>query len=495
MSVRTTKTKSGATAVQVVRYEQGRTIIMKHIGSSNDPTRISSLKETARDWIINFTRQQTLFAKEATFDPLFTRYRYLGTRHNFLYETLNEIFKLFGFDDLKSRLLLDLVLVRIVEPASKLRSQKLLSDLFGISYDLTSIYKSLKAIATLKEKVEGSLVKFARENLNFDFAFVLYDVTTLYFESFTGDELRQCGFSKDNKANQPQIVIGLLVQKDGFPLSFNIFPGNKFEGHTIIPVLTALKDKYLIPSLTVVADAAMLSENNIQAIKQAHFSYIVGARLGYLDLDTVIQINRQLDFTDGTTIRIPSTKGVNSGFLICDFSSKRYLKDKSDTEKQIAKAQKVVGGELTPKRYKFLNFQKTGSSLNQKLIERTKLLWGIKGYITDLSLPNQVVIDRYHDLWQVEKSFRMAKSDLLMRPVYHFRREAIEAHILICVMALAVARFMELKGGKSIRVLMESLKKITDARVFNPASGEEALWRVEIPEDIRVLLKDIGVTY
>lgn len=224
MRIRTTKTGSLSTAVQVVRYERGKTVILKHIGSSKIPSEVSRLKEVGREWIESFTHQQSFFGKEPTFDPLFSKYRYLGFRCNFLYETLSRVFKLFGFEILGDKLLLDLVLIRIVEPSSKLRSQKLLSELFGISYDLTSIYKSLKGIASLKDKVEESLVNFARKNLSFDFSFVLYDVTTLYFESFTNDELRKSGFSKDNKANQPQIVIGLLVNRDGFPLSFNVFP-------------------------------------------------------------------------------------------------------------------------------------------------------------------------------------------------------------------------------------------------------------------------------
>jgi transposase len=194
---------------------------------------------------------------------------------------------------------------------------------------------------------------------------------------------------------------------------------------------------------------------------------------------------------DRATIRL----SINDGFLICDFSSKRYAKDKSDTEKQIAKAQNILNLKIIPKRFKFLTTEKTGYVLNEKLIERTKLLWGIKGYCTDLVLPDHLIIDRYHDLWQVEKSFRITKSDLLMRPVYHFKKEAIVAHILICVMALAVAKFMELRSGKSVKVIMETFKRITDARILNPASGEEALWRVEIPKEVKLLLKDIGVTY
>lgn len=494
MKVRTTKTGSGATAIQVVRYEYGKTVMVKHFGSAEDPKKILHLRQTAFDWITNTTHQQSFFPKEPTFDPLFSRYQYLGVQAVFLYEVLSQVFLLFGFEKLRNRLLLDLVLVRIVEPASKLRSQKLLSELFGINYDLTTIYKALKVISTLKDKTETNLIEFAKKYLNFDFSLVLYDVTTLYFESFKADEeegLKRFGFSKDNKPEQPQIIIGLLVNQDGFPLSFSVFPGDKFEGHTLLPVISALKEKHQISSLTVVADSAMLSKDNIESLRLARLNFIVGARLGYLDLDTVTQISQRLNIVDGTTIHMP----LNEGFLICDFSAKRYAKDKSDTEKQIAKANQVVDGRLTPKKLKFLIRGRTAHTLNQPLIERTKLLWGIKGYYTDLNLPDEAIIAHYHNLWQVEKSFRMSKSDLLMRPVYHFKKEAIEAHILICVMALAVAKYMELKTGKSIKAILETLKKVTDARILNITSNEEALWRSVIPEETKLILEDLGITY
>ncbi|PIS03887.1 hypothetical protein COT83_03620 [Candidatus Peregrinibacteria bacterium CG10_big_fil_rev_8_21_14_0_10_44_7] len=495
MRVRTTKTGSLSIAVQVVRYEYGKTILVKHIGSAQKPREIARLKQEASDWIVNTTHQQSFFPTESTFEPLFTKYQNLGTRLSFLYEVLNRIFFKFGFEKLDNKLLLDLVLIRIVEPSSKLRSQRLLSELFGISYDLTLIYKSLKNISLLKENVETHLIDFAQTELNFDFSFVLYDVTTLYFESFKADEaevgLRKNGFSKDRRPEQPQIIIGLLVNEDGFPLSFSVFPGNKFEGHTLIPVLSALAAKYQIPTLTVVADSAMISEKNIAALKSIGLSFIVGARLGYLDLATVTTINQELTSTDGATMRL----AWNNGFLICDFSQKRYAKDKVETEKQISKALEVLYGKRPTKRLKFLMGEKTTPTLNQKLIDRTKLLWGIKGYFTDLSLPNEKIIDRYHNLWQVEKSFRMSKSDLLMRPVYHVKKEAIEAHVLICVMALAVARFMELRSGKSIRTIVDALKKVTDVRVLNIATQEESLWRSVIPEEAGQILEDLKLTY
>lgn len=493
--VRTTKTGSSSTAVQVVRYEYGRTIVVKHFGSAKEKSKIIQLKQKALDWITKTTCQQSFFPKEPSFDPLFTQYQYLGVKYTFLLEVLTQIFTRFGFKRLENKLLLDLVLIRIVEPSSKLRSRTLLSELFGRDYDLTFIYRSLKSFSLKKGDVEKILIDFARDKLNFDFSFVLYDVTTLYFESFKQDEtedgLRKNGFSKDNKPEQPQIIIGLLVNGDGFPLTFSVFPGNKFEGHTLIPVLSDLCQKYQIGTLTVVADSAMISEENIKALQNNKLSFIVGARLGYLSQDVVTNISQTLQQTDEATVRLPWKKG----FLICEFSSKRYAKDKSDTEKQITKAQLVLDGKRQTKRLKFLTGEKATQTLNQQLIQRTKLLWGIKGYFTDLALPDTEIINHYHNLWQVEKSFRMSKSDLLMRPVYHFKKEAIEAHVLICVMALAVAKFMELKSGKSIRVILETLKKVTDAKVLNIATQEEALWRSVIPEETKQLLKNLGLTY
>jgi transposase len=465
--VRTTKTGSSSTAVQVVRYEYGKTIVVKHFGSAREKGEVLQLKREALDWITRTTHRQSFFPKEPSFDPLFTKYQHLGVKYTFLSEVLSQMFTVFGFDKLENKLLLDLVLIRIVEPSSKLRSRTLLSELFGRDYDLTFIYKSLKSFSLKKGDAEKMLIDFARDKLNFDFSFVLYDVTTLYFESFKQDEeeegLRKNGFSKDNKPEQPQIIIGLLVNGNGFPLTFSVFPGNKFEGHTLIPALSGLCQKYQIGTLTVVADSAMISEENIKALQNTKLSFIVGARLGYLNQDTVTSISQKLQQTDGAAMRLP-WKRV---FLICEFSSKRYAKDKSDTEKQITRAQLVLDGKRPTKRLKFLTGEKAAQILNQKLIDRTKLLWGIKGYFTDLALPDMEIIKRYHNLWQVEKSFRMSKSDLLMRPVYHFKKEAIEAHVLICVMALAVAKFMELKSGKSIRVILDALKKVTDARVLN----------------------------
>jgi len=165
-------------------------------------------------------------------------------------------------------LLTDLVLMRIIEPASKLRSLELLKDYFGVKHLRKHFYEALPQIATLKDQVEKKAIALAKKEFNFDFSLVFYDVTTLYFESFKADDLRKPGFSKDGKSAQPQIVIGLIVNYDGFPIAYEIFEGNRFEGHTLIPVILAFKKKHKIKTLTVVADAAMISQDNIKALEE-----------------------------------------------------------------------------------------------------------------------------------------------------------------------------------------------------------------------------------
>lgn len=491
MRIRKTKTKSGATAIQVVDSQYGQTLIRKHIGSAATPEDIARLQNKAQVWMLTATRQQSLFSQSVSFDPLFSHYRYLGVRYTLLYDTIFSILATLGFSTLSDQLLLDLVLMRVVAPGSKRESVQKLAEWFGISYPLTRVYKHLMRIAAKKVDVEALLVAFAKTHLRADFSFVLYDVTTLYFEAFTPEDLKQCGLSKDNKSQQPQIVVGLLVTSEGFPLSYDLFAGNTFEGHTMIPVVTGLVARYSLKNLTVVADAAMLSQKNIDALKDAGISYIVGARLGYLTDAQVCDIATALDNIDGASIQ----RTIGDKTLICDFSKKRYAKNKNDTEKQLKKAREIVEGKRSVTRHRFLKQKQSHPSLNQSLIDRTQLLWGIKGYITNIEAPHELIITRYHDLWHVEQSFRMAKSDLLTRPMFHYKQDAIKAHLLICVMALSAGKYMELKTNKSLQYILAQLKQYPDARVEHIATKEQSMWHVEIPEETKQLLTKLEHTY
>lgn len=501
--IRTVKTASNATAVQVIRYQDRKRIVVKHIGSAQNAEETLSLKQTAHKWIDQTTKQQNLFPSARkggkTLVPI-DKLRNLGFRYAFAYETITKLFDLFQFTELDKQLLLDLVLIRIIQPASKLESLKLLSEHFGIEHKRADLYRSIAGIISLKGTVKKKNIAFAKRHFAFDFSIVFYDVTTLYFETFNQDEdtekekgLRKKGYSKDNKANQPQIVIGLIVTREGFPVSYDIFEGNTFEGKTFIPTITKFKKEYEVKNLTVVADAAMISLSNVQSLVANNLSYIVGARVGNLKLEQIEEISKKLGGVDGSSIRIETERGL----LVCDYSLKRYQKDKREMENQIQKATYLINQPSKNRRSKFLKCTgETSYVLNTELIEKTKLLLGIRGYYTDLiDQTNESIIAHYHNLWRVEQAFRIAKSDLAMRPIYHFKRQTIEAHILICFMALAVCKYMELQTGKSTRAIIKLLKGVTDARLLNTLTNEEIIIRSELSTETQELLMKLPLSH
>jgi len=499
--VRTVKTASKSIAVQVIYYRGRKQVVVKHIGSTKSIEVLDSLKHIAYKWIDRETKQQRLFPSDRKSSDRHVRIdklRNLGFSYTFAYETINKIFQLLEFTDLKCQILLDFVLMRIIQPASKLESLELLSEQFGMEHERTELYRSIPTIVSKKGTVEEKVIAFAKKYFSFDFSIVFYDVTTLYFETFKQDEdkgevkgLRKNGFSKDNKSNQPQIVIGLIVTREGFPVAYDIFEGNTFEGKTFIPTILKFKKTHSINNLIVVADAAMISLSNVHSLVDNNLSYIVGARMGNLKLEQIKEISNNLGSVDEKSMRIETERGL----LVCDFSPKRYKKDKHEMEKQIKKATNLISNPSKIKRSKFVKSTgDTGYALNKELIEKTTLLLGIRGYYTNLSnQTDQTIIAHYHNLWHVEQAFRVAKSDLAMRPIYHFKRQAIEAHILICFMALAVCKHMELQTGKSTKAIIKLFKGVTDAKLLNTQTNEEFIIRSEFSPEMQELLKKLSL--
>jgi transposase len=495
LRIRVVKTASGASAVQIVYYKNRKRFVFKHIGSAKSSQELESLKLVAQDVIKNFNPEIPLFA-EAKLDNLLylDKTEFLGVYYTFLYEVITGLISQIGLDKIKQHLLVDLVAIRVVEPASKLRSIELLDTYFGIKHRRQSYYQSAPQWPVLKDKIERIVVEFAKKNYAFHFDLLFYDVTTLYFETFKEDELRKNGFSKDNKLQQPQILVALMVTKEGFPIAYSIFSGNTFEGHTIIPVMNTFIKKYAVKELTVVADAAMISTTNIQELRKNNISYIVGARLGNLASDLIERIDKIITRQDGESIRLKT----NNGYLICAFSSVRYRKDKYEMEKQIEKAKVIVE---TPSKGKKVKFTKTTGGqvlLNQPLIEKSRKLLGIKGYYTNLdenTANNKTIIERYHELYRVEQAFRISKHDLQTRPIFHFKTEPINLHILICYMALVVSKHIELATGESIRKFLTECKKITDARMLNKITNKETRIRAKYNDKILKYLKSLNLSH
>jgi transposase len=491
--IREIKYSSNSVSIQVYKIENRKRVIVRHIGTATDEQGKFDLLALAQDFINKISKQFRLFEGGQSNTILnVSQTEFKGVYYNFLYELLFKIIIQVGFDKVKKNFLLDLVIMRMIEPASKLRSIELLNEYFGIKHRRQSYYESAPQWLTLKSKAESVAIEFAKKQYSFQFDLLFYDVTTLYFETFDEDDLRRNGFSKDNKSQQPQVLVALMVTKEGFPIAYEVFSGNTFEGHTIIPVVNKFIKKNTIKNFTIVADAAMISDENVIELRKNNINYIVGARLGNLSHEIIMQIDKDLIREDGKSIRLQTDKG----YLICSYSSVRYRKDKYEMEKQIERAKLMVEGPSRSKKLKYTTSRGQKIELNEKLIDKNKKLLGVKGYYTDLEeneISNQTIIERYHELYKIEQAFRISKSDLQTRPIFHFKEEPIKLHVLICFIALVLSKHIELQTNASIKRFIHECKKITDGRLTNKITNKEVRIRVALNEEVTGFLQKLNL--
>ncbi len=476
-------------AVQVYTIENRKRKIIRHIGTAKNEEEKTKLIQLAYDFIEKISQQSFLFEEMESGKVVnLSQAQFIGVYYTFFYDLLHRLFIHIGLDKLQSGLLLDLAIIRLFEPASKLQSIELLGQYFGKKYRRQTYYDAAKQWLELKDKAEKIVLNFAKKQYQFSYDLLFYDVTTLYFETFEEDELRKNGFSKDNKSQQPQVLIALMVTKEGFPIAYEVFSGNTFEGHTIIPVVQKFIQKNKVKDFTIVADAAMISSENVEALIQNKIHYIVGARLGNISQELFETIDKTMVREDGKSIRIPTP----NGFLICSYSSLRYRKDKYEMEKQILKAKQLVDNPAKGRKAKFTKSSGNNTlEINQKLIDKTQKLLGIKGYYTDLEetvANNETIIERYHELYRIEQNFRIAKSDLQTRPIFHFKEEPIKLHLLICFISLVAAKHIELSSSISIKKFIKECKKVTSGRLLDKITNKELILKPEIPQDLTQII-------
>lgn len=471
MRTRIVPTASGKKAIQVVSKHLGKLTIHKHIGSYANTEQKILLLEKARQFIAEYTGQTSLLDILSTFKP--SDITVSENRPLFFYQLLSSVYDKLGLSQYPDPLVRDLIIARMYQPVSKLELQEVLSESFGKNYSLITIYRHLKRSMEqgVKDSFQHALIEFAKTDLGDSLQLVFYDVTTLYFESQIKTELKDFGFSKDHKFQQTQVVIGLVVGKDGFPLYFDIFKGSTFEGHTIIQIVKNIKSLLGTKELVVVADAAMISKDNIEKFCAEKIDFVVGARLGNLKEDLIDAISSRLNKSDGRII----TEKYHSQRLICEYSGKRAAKDKSDRLKQVERAHMAVStpSQIT-RRFRFVKTEGRKPLLNNELITKAEKLEGIKGYLTNTDLPEETIIDRYHDLWRIEHSFRITKSDLEARPIFHRLEETIKAHLIIVFAGLAISKYLELKTGLSIKKILKIAGKVLTHKVTNTKTGEVA---------------------
>jgi transposase len=478
MSLRTriVPTNSGKHAVQVVSQVGKKLTVHKHIGTFATEEEKQVLNKKAQVYIQSNTGQQNAldYLSEQQF---FDQIEITSSQPLFAYQLFSSLYDKLGFNAYDDGLIKDLVIARLYKPSSKLAAQEILSDSFNIEYSMRTIYRHMRSAlkAGIQASYQQALVNFAHDTLGDELRLVFYDVSTLYFDSQLKTELKDFGFSKDHRPADTQVVIGLIVNKQGFPLYFDIFPGNSFEGHTFIPVVLKLKKLLKQPDLVVVADAGMLSRVNLADLDDAGIKFVIGARLANMPLKDIAVIASRLDKKSNTTIE--STYHMPSGNyrLIASYSQKRADKDRHTRQKAVDRAQKIITSPATAtSRYRFVkkSDDETKYELNQLLINKAEQLEGIKGYVTNTALEANIIMERYRDLWRIERAFRISKSDLMARPMYHKLDESIKAHVCLVFASLGITKYIELETGLSHKRVIAICSRLLTHTVVNTATGE-----------------------
>lgn len=355
-----------------------------------------------------------------------------------------------------------LVLSRLVAPGSKLKTVDYLWRYNGVSYDINKVYRYLDKLCDrnpnapdIKDRIERITFAHSATVMGGCIDVVFYDITTLYFEAADEDGLRRTGYSKDGKFDCPQVLLGLLVTREGLPISYEIFEGDLPEKKTFIPLLKRAQKKFRFPSPIVVADAGLLSRKNIEALVSDGYEYILGARIKN-ENKAVKQRILDLGLTDGQVASIETDDGLR---IVVSFTEKRRKRDAFNREKGLRRLQeKVASGKVGKKHInnrgynKYLRLQGEATiDIDMQAFEKDAAWDGLKGYVTNTRLPDEEVIGNYHNLWFIERAFRMNKTDLQIRPMYHRLKNRIEGHICICfcayVLQLEIERLLKAAGS------------------------------------------------
>ena len=490
--VRTVRTSSGATAVQIVwKYRHGARDI-EHLGSAHTDAEVELLKAVGAQRIaagqdelpIGVPVKQQPTALEIT-----------SSRMGRLLDVIAAGYQGLGLDKATGgdAVFEQLVTARIIEPSSKQDAARVLAEAGIRAASYRTVKRRLPVYATQKwrDSLSGACAGCADLGPS---ALVLYDVTTLWFETDTGDGFREPGFSKERRL-EPQITVGLLTDASGAPLLVDAFEGNTAETKTMIPLIRAFVEAHGIVGVTVVADAGMMSEANLKDIEDAGWTFIVGGKLP----EVPYQIKQwQADHpdtppTDGLVLTQPTIMGPKADqrhrTTYYQYRADRARRGQHGIDTQVAKAEQAVAGQATIKRNRFITLSGGTRTVNRALEAKARALAGWKPYITNLDAPADFVIGAYHQLWHVEHSFRMSKHDLKARPVFARKRESIDAHLAVVFAALAVSHWLETHTGSTIKQLVRTLRRYRQVTIntgTHTMTAEDPL-----PDDLRKMLARI----
>jgi hypothetical protein len=486
------KTTSGATAVQVVWSSRRGSREIEHMGSAHDEAELEALKAAAQQRIAAGKLQLGLGLEPAGGGPL----PITSSRMGHLLDALEHGYRVLGLEDAAGgdEVFRHLVLARIIEPVSKLDSLRVLDEAGVTPASYRTLKRRLPVYAQEEWRQRLSAACAAHARLG-PASLVLYDVSTLYFETDQGDGFREPGFSKERRL-EPQITIGLLTDQAGFPLRLSAFEGNRAETKTMLPVIEEFMAAHQLPDVTVVADAGMISDANMKAVEAAGLSFILGMKVPDVPyaVDQWRRDHPGEDIPDGHVFTQPWPAGPSSKrrdqMIYYQYRADRARRTLRGIDEQAAKAAKAVAGLAPVKRNRFIALDGAVKSVNRELEAKARDLAGLKGYVTNLAacpdgtpVTADFVIGSYHELWNIEKSFRMSKHDLRARPVYHRKRDSIEAHLTIVFAALAVTRFIEGRTGWSIKKFVRTARRYRTVQI---RAGQHILTAEDpLPPDLR----------
>jgi transposase len=487
MYVRKKKNRSGTTSVVIVDKSSGKIRYLETIGVSSDEKTLSELYSQGKKWITARTGARDMFLvdEQQREEKQITDYLLDNIENILLNGTqliLNQVFKLIGFDTIDDEILKHLVIARLCQPTSKAGTVDYLKSYFDEDVALHKIYRYLDHLHhTQQEKIQQISVEHTRKIGGGYIGLVFYDVTTLYFEADYSDDLRERGFSKDGKHAQPQVVLGLLVSRDGYPLSYSLFNGSQYEGRTMLPIVEDFVQRFHLDDFVVVADSGLMNKTNLSLLDSGGYKYIIGARIKN-ESEEIKQWILSLDKVDSCFHelgKLPKSR------LIVGYSENRAKKDRYNREKGVKRLKTVYkSGTITKENInkrgynKFLEISDNVQvTINQGKISEDEKWDGLKGYLTNTDLPAKEVYDQYNGLWVIERAYRVTKGTLEMRPMFHFTPKRIEAHVCICFVAYKVykelERILRLSDiNLSVDKVLNIAKTITTLKIKLPACGE-----------------------
>lgn len=497
--IRTVPTASGATAIQIIWGYKNRQPILDHIGSAHTPEELALLTTQAQRIIDGEQLSLDLCLNADITMPAGTGAHdnpipITSERAGLLINAIRGAYQHLKLDNATNhdQVFFNLVAARVIFPGSKLESIETLAEVGIASASYRTIQRHLPTYETLefRDRITHALATHAAIGPG---VMVLYDVTTLYFETDKADDLRKPGFSKERRL-EPQITAGLLSDASGFPLAIGAFEGNKAETHTMILMITRLKEAYQLDDITVVADAGMFSAGNKKAVVEAGLHYILGTK--EREIPAPIAAWRAAHpgaaYTDGQiwSVTRPLQSGGERGseaVTYYQYSWDRARRSLRGIEEQIAKAERAVAGLVPVKRYRYVDLKAAQKQVNHALADKHRALAGVKGYETSRSdLAAGEVIGAYRQLFKIEKAFRMAKSDLKARPIFHRKKDSIDAHLTIVMASMAVGHVLEQRSGLSLKRLVRILKRYRTFTV--EVAGHRVFAQAPVPDDVALIV-------